>query len=298
MLVSQSILQGLRTAFNALFKRGLTAARTPFADVATIVPSTTKTNTYGWLAAMPQWRQFVGERRYKSFAELVYVLINLPWEKTAELPLDDIADDNLGIWSSIVERWNANGSSELIEIQVAAAMVIAHTTGLCYDGQPFFSANHPLGDAGAVFSNRSGDGSGNAWYLVALDREVKPFMYQERQAPEFNMVTDPNDSYVFKNRKVPMGSFARGAAGYTFPHYAHRCDGPISAATYATAYQAITTLTDDEGRPLGIKPTHLIYGGTNRAAAKTMIDAMNQAGGASNIYWKDVILVDGSTRLP
>jgi phage major head subunit gpT-like protein len=266
--------------------------------LATIVPSSTKTNTYGWLSAMPQWRQFVGERRYKSFAELVYVLINLPWEKSAEIPIDDVADDNLGIWKNIVERWNSDGGSELIEIQVAAAMQVGHTTGLCYDAQPFFSTSHPIGDSGAVFSNRSGDGSGNAWYLLVMGKEVNPFMYQERQAPEFNMVTNPEDSYVFKNRKIPMGSFARGVSGYTFPQYAHRCDGPIDPTHYAAAFLAITTLTDEEGRPLGLKPTHLVYGATNRAAAKTMIDAQNQAGGASNIYWKDVELVDGSTRLP
>ncbi|ESQ78506.1 Mu-like prophage major head subunit gpT family protein [Asticcacaulis sp. YBE204] len=295
-VVTQALVDALRTGFSTLFANALQGAPTPFAALAEIVPSSTATNTYAWMAALPQWREFLGERRYKALSELVYVLINKPWEKSAELPIDQIEDDNLGIWRNIVSAWGNGGSSELIEIQIAEAMKNGHVN-LCYDGQPFFSANHPVGDGDAVFSNRSGDGSGQPWFLLVQNAAIKPFMYQERKKPEFTMVTNLNDSYVHKNRKLPMGSFARGVAGYTFPHFAHRCDGPINAANYAAAYAAITSLTDAEGRPLGFKPTDLVYGASNRAAAKTMIDAQNKDGGASNIYWKDVNLIDGSTRL-
>ncbi len=297
MLVTQASLEALRVGFNSRFKQGLSATPTGFAALATTIPSTTKIQTYGWLNAFPQWREWIGERRLKSFSERVYTLLNRKWEMSGEIPLDDIRDDNLGIWNEIVTGFGTGAAQELPEIQIAAA-IIAGVTALCYDGQPFFSANHPIGDAGAVASNRSGDSSGQAWYLLALDKPIKPFIYQEREKPFFQMVTDPNDSYVFDNDKIKMGAKARGAAGYTFWQYAHRCDGALNAANYAAAFQAMTTLTDDEGRPLGIKPTHLVYGATNRAAAKTMIEAQNQAGGASNIYWKDVELVDGSTRLP
>lgn len=298
MLVTQSALEALRVGFNGAFNRArLQATPTDFMSLASVLPSTTKTTTYGWLDAMPQWRKFVGERRLKSFSEQSYTLVNVPWEKSAELPIDDIEDDQLGIWTGIVAAWGSSGASELIEIQIAEAMRQGHLE-LCYDGQYFFDTDHPVGnEAGDTFSNKTGDASGNPWFLLALDKDLKPFIYQQRKAPEFSMVTNPNDSYVFQNRKVPMGSFARGVAGYTFPHYAHRCDGALDATNYQAAFEAMTTLTDSEGRPLGIKPTHLVYGASNRSAAKTLIEAQNEAGGASNIYWKDVVLVDGSTRL-
>ena len=296
MLVTQANLEAINVGFQTTFQSGLKAAATPFMQLATTVPSTAKLETYGWLAAMPQWRPFVGERRYKSLAEKAYILINGSWEKSTEIPIDQVEDDKLGIWTGVVGKWGASGATELPEIQIAAALKAGSAT-LCYDDQYFFDTDHPVGDSGATFSNKFGDASGNPWFLMALNQDIKPIIFQERKAPEFNMVTDPNDSYVFKNRKIPLGSFARSVAGYSFPHYASYCDGPMNPTNYAAMYQAMTSLTDDEGRPLGIKPTHLVYGASNRAAAKTLIGAQNQAGGASNIYWEDVELIDGSTRL-
>ncbi|MGF7271162.1 Mu-like prophage major head subunit gpT family protein, partial [Klebsiella pneumoniae] len=46
------------------------------------------------------------------------------------------------------------------------------------------------------------------------------------------------------------------------------------------------------GSPLGIRPTTLVVGPNNRAAAKKIIDAMLVDGGNSNIYYKDVEIVD------
>lgn len=48
----------------------------------------------------------------------------------------------------------------------------------------------------------------------------------------------------------------------------------------------------DSGNPLGIRPTTLVVGPNNRAAAKKIIDAMLVDGGNSNIYYKDVEIVD------
>jgi phage major head subunit gpT-like protein len=297
MLVTQAALEAINVGFQTTFQNALQPAQSPFAQLATRVESTAKLETYGWLAAMPQWRPFLGERHYKSFAEKDYILINQSWEKTAEIPIEQVEDDKLGIWTGIVAKWGQTGSGELPEIQIAAALKAGLTT-LCYDGQHFFDPDHPVGDAGAVFSNKFGDGSGNPWYLVALNQEIKPFIYQERKAPEFTMVTNPADSYVFNNRKIPIGSFARSVAGYSFPHYASYCDGPLNAANYAAMLAAMTSLTDDEGRPLGIKPTHLVYGASNRSAALQLIKAQFNAAGASNIYYQDVELIDGSMRLP
>jgi len=297
MLLTQPNLEALESGFQTLFQNGLKAASTPFMQMATHVESTAKLETYGWLAAMPQWRRFIGERRYKSLAEKAYVLINESWEKTSEIPIDQVSDDKLGIWNGTVSKWGENAATELPEIQIAAA-IQAGKTSLCFDDQYFFDTDHPIGDSGATFSNKFGDGSSNPWYLLVLNQDVKPFIYQERMAPEFTMVNDPKDSYVFNNRKIPIGSFARSVAGYSFPQYAFYCAFAMNAANYTTVYEAIASLTDDEGRPLGLKPTHGLFGASNRSNAKTLWEAQNQAGGASNIYWKDVTPIDGSSRLP
>jgi phage major head subunit gpT-like protein len=59
------------------------------------------------------------------------------------------------------------------------------------------------------------------WYLVATMGGAKPFIFQNRQAPQFQMYTSANDHYVFKDRKYVFGVDARGAAGFTAPFLAY-----------------------------------------------------------------------------
>jgi phage major head subunit gpT-like protein len=60
------------------------------------------------------------------------------------------------------------------------------------------------------------------WYLVATSGGAKPFIFQNRKAPVFQMYTAPSDPEVFKNRKYVFGTDARGAAGFTAPFLAYR----------------------------------------------------------------------------
>jgi phage major head subunit gpT-like protein len=50
-------------------------------------------------------------------------------------------------------------------------------------------------------------------------------------------------------------------------------------------------LTNDEGVPLGIKPTHLIVGGTNESAGKEIVEKQNKTGGESNVWYNTTKLV-------
>lgn len=54
------------------------------------------------------------------------------------------------------------------------------------------------------------------WYAMDLSQGLMPFVYQERVAPSFQEVTDPNSDHVFKNDEFLYGVRARGAVGPTF----------------------------------------------------------------------------------
>lgn len=56
--------------------------------------------------------------------------------------------------------------------------------------------------------------SSTAWFLHVTSRPVKPFVYQERKAPNFVQQTTPESDSVFMRKKFRFGVEARAAGGY------------------------------------------------------------------------------------
>jgi len=70
--------------------------------------------------------------------------------------------------------------------------------------------------------------SDTAWYLLDTTKAVKPFIYQERQAPVFVQQTDPQSDGVFNLKKFKFGAEARAAGGYGFWQLAYGSDGTVA----------------------------------------------------------------------
>ena len=289
MIINNANLEALRTGFKTTFQAGLKAGASLYALLATVVTSSTKVETYGFLGELPRFRKWIGDKRIRSIAEKAYQLTNESFEATIGIHKDKIRDDNLGLYGPMVNGWGKS-AGQLNDQLVFDALRDGHLKP-CYDGQNFFDTDHPVGDGGDVYSNMT-DGAGPAWYLVDCSQAIKPILLQERQAPTFDMVTDMTDSHVFKTGEYLMGGEARAAAGYTYPQLAHRSKAVLNAANFQAARDAMAALVDDEGQPLEVRPTHIIVGSSNLAAAKAIFEAQNQAGGASNIWWKAVEVVE------
>lgn len=58
--------------------------------------------------------------------------------------------------------------------------------------------------------------STTAWFLHCTSMPVKPFVYQERKAPNFVEQTDEQNDNVFMRKKFRFGAEARAAGGYAF----------------------------------------------------------------------------------
>ena len=58
--------------------------------------------------------------------------------------------------------------------------------------------------------------SATAWFLHCTSMPVKPFVYQERKAPNFVEQTDAQTDNVFMRKKFRFGAEARAAGGYAF----------------------------------------------------------------------------------
>lgn len=67
--------------------------------------------------------------------------------------------------------------------------------------------------------------SDTAWFLLDTTKPVKPFLYQERKAPNFVQQTDPQSEGVFMRKKFKYGAEARAAGGYGFWQLAYGSTG-------------------------------------------------------------------------
>lgn len=64
--------------------------------------------------------------------------------------------------------------------------------------------------------------SGRPWYLLATNRGINPFIWQNRQAPNLVPRTNMTDDNVYRMKRFEWGIDERGAASYGFPFLAFR----------------------------------------------------------------------------
>lgn len=104
MLINSGNLKTLGTGFQAAFKRGLGQAAAQRSLVATPVPSSTKSEEYGWLGKMPNMREWLGDRVIQNIKTHDYTIKNRDWELTLGVDRNDIEDDNVGVYTPLFEE--------------------------------------------------------------------------------------------------------------------------------------------------------------------------------------------------
>jgi phage major head subunit gpT-like protein len=144
MIITNTVLNALRTALRDEFRARMAEldAKGIWKLLATIIPSSTKSNTYGWLGAFPQMREWVGERVIRDMAEFAYQITNQKFESTLGVDRTDIEDDSLGQYR-VMAREMADEFGRFMNRNVAV-LVSGGVANLCYDGQPFFDDEHPF----------------------------------------------------------------------------------------------------------------------------------------------------------
>jgi phage major head subunit gpT-like protein len=193
MIVTNTVLAALRTALRDEFRARMSEldAKGVWKLLSTVIPSGTKSNTYGWLGAFPQMREWVGDRVVKDMAEFAYQITNQKFESTLGVDRTDIEDDNLGQYR-VMAREMADEYERFMNRRLAD-LISGGFANLCFDGQPFFNAEHPVypntdgAGTAADVSNIIGTGAenGSPWALLSLSGSLKPFIVQQRTQPVF-----------------------------------------------------------------------------------------------------------------
>ncbi|WP_339050645.1 Mu-like prophage major head subunit gpT family protein [Candidatus Hamiltonella endosymbiont of Tuberolachnus salignus] len=263
-IVTPALLKSLFTGYHTFFQKGLGMARPQYNKIATVIQSSTASNTYGWLGQWPGFREWVGDRVIKNMASHGYQILNKTFESTVGVKRTHIEDDNLGIYAPMMEEMGR--ATAVFPDELVFPLLKSGFHSECYDGQYFFDTDHPV--------NRQMDGqgedisvsnvlidasyTGEAWYLLDTSRALKPLIYQERKKPQFIRMTQEEDEAVFMRGEYRYGVDLRCNVGFGFWQMAYGVKAPLTLDNLWTVYSHMRGFKADGGRPLGIKPKMLV----------------------------------------
>jgi phage major head subunit gpT-like protein len=120
----------------------------PWVDaISTEIQSNQDSETYKFLGMTAPMREWVGGRQPKAFLANGISIINKHYELTLDIPVEDIRRDKTGQIqvriNESVQRYRSHWNGLL------STLVLAGTSGTCYDGHVFFDSNHEEGASGS-----------------------------------------------------------------------------------------------------------------------------------------------------
>ena len=277
-MITPALLQSLFTGFKKNFEDAKSEAPAQYTKIATVIKSTTKSNTYGWLGKFPNLRKWVGDRVIESMKAHGYQIVNEDFEATVGVDRNDIEDDELGIYAPMFAEMGR--SAGIHPDELCFGLLGAGFTTPCYDGQYFFDTDHP------VYPKADGTGtpvltanvvvdagySGEPWFLLDTSHALKPVIFQDRKSPQLIAMTKVDDEAVFTRKEFRYGVDCRDAAGFGFWQLAFANKRALNPDTLWDSFSKMREFQADGGRKLGVKATLLVVPPSLEKLATQMLE--------------------------
>ncbi|SRR6266851_655886 len=147
MEITAANLTALFTGFDVIFQRGFEKPPSYYERIATVVRSTSRQTTYPWLGRTTKFREWLGSRVVQALETHAYTIANRNFEDTISIDRNDIEDDNYGVYEPIIEQlgWDTKVHPDVLLFSMMKNAVNTPSSVVGFDGQPFFSATHPVG---------------------------------------------------------------------------------------------------------------------------------------------------------
>lgn len=300
MIITNSSLQALRTGFNASYQKGLGMSAPQHEKIATTIPSSTASNTYGWFGQWPAFREWIGDRVLNDLKEHGHTISNKSFESSVAVDRDHIEDDQLGQYSAMFEEMGR--AAGVFPDELMFSLLAAGFDNTCFDGKKFFAEDHPVypkADGSGTKKNVSNtlvdaEYTGAPWFLLDTSRALKPLIYQLRKKPVFTHMVDDKDESVFMRKEYRYGVDLRANGGYGFWQMGYGVKADLVAETFIEAFSKMREFKADGGRPLGIKPKTLVVPASLEWKAKELLEReliVTEGGTVSNILKGSVELL-------
>ena len=115
--------------------------------IAMVVNSTTQTENYSWLGAVPRMRVFNGERKPVKIGNYKYSIDNEEYEASIAIDLKDVDDDQTGKYAILAGQIGESSAMFPDEL-LYGTLLPGGFSALAYDGQYFFDTDHSVGASG------------------------------------------------------------------------------------------------------------------------------------------------------
>lgn len=283
MIVNAPNLRAVSTGFSTAFNTGQQAVDPVYNKICMMTKSSGRDEVYAWLGQMPGIREWVGPRVISSLEVHGWTIENRKFEATVEVPREAIEDDRIGTFAPLFNDLGRR-SAEFPD-QLFAELIGEGFSAPCYDGQYFFDSDHPVrAEAGGAVESVSNvqAGSGSPWYLLDLSRGVRPFVYQERIPFTLQRRDQDGNENVFLDDVYQYGVRGRCNVGFGLWQLAYASKADLTPANFELARSAMSKLRGDNGKLLGIKPTHLLVPVDLEGDGRRLLMNQNDAAGASN----------------
>lgn len=143
MQVTTAALEAIYYEYNLRFQGGYSSAAIWWNKLCMLMPSTTRSERYAWMKKIPAFREWVGERQFNNVVGRSYEIFNKDWENSIEIDRNDIQDDRIGLFSPFMEMMGLQ-AARWPDHTMAPIIQAGSTTGLAFDGHPFFDDDHPI----------------------------------------------------------------------------------------------------------------------------------------------------------
>jgi phage major head subunit gpT-like protein len=156
MQITPQTIDAIYYSFLTLYQGAYDSQETWHQKCCSTVPSNGRENRYAWMDKLPVMREWIGERVIQNAIARGVTIPNRDFELTVELDRNEILDDQIGVYSLTVP--GIGTQAKLWPDYLCADTLQAGKTAAqsAFDGQPFFSASHPINledTAAGTYSN-------------------------------------------------------------------------------------------------------------------------------------------------
>jgi phage major head subunit gpT-like protein len=286
MPINEQTLDPVFKGFKAIYTDAAMEAPAHADKIVMAVPSGGRDETYSWLGTMPALREWIGPRVIRNLKAQGFTIANRTFESTVRVRRDDISDDKIADFKPFFAEMGQATRRHKEELVFGLLRRGFDTDG--FDGQRFLDTDHPveLDDGSTATVANTDGGSGPAWFLLDTSRAIRPIIWQEREAYEFQAVNRHDDAIVRMTDEYLYGVRARVNAGFGLWQLAWGSRQALTDSSYAAARAAMMGFRGDGGKLPGVTPTVLAVPPALESAALHIRNTDLKAGGESN-PWTD-----------
>ena len=118
MIITPQALRGIYTAFNTVFNKAFEGQHPTYEKVATVVPSTSESETYAWLGDIPGMREWIGEREIQNLSGSAYTIKNKDFELTVGVDRNAVEDDKIGLYNPSIQMLGESAALHPDELMI------------------------------------------------------------------------------------------------------------------------------------------------------------------------------------